>query len=147
MPSFLDMYMLVKFSFTTPSVIISLFMQARPTYLTSSDGCRCRQTETSFEVSSQVTVEDNEGNKYSGLWWDYGVSPEKVLASECGRKAVEMAVMQIAPVSADKGKYTMVVSRLVSGRLLTRKRVLPSPIFHRGKLNHNHTSTAPSHHH
>lgn len=88
------------------------------TYLTSSDGCRCRQTETSFEVSSQVTVEDNEGNKYSGLWWDYDVSPKKVLSSECGRKAVEMAVMQIAPVNADKGKYTMVVSRLVSGRLL-----------------------------
>ena len=88
------------------------------TYLTSSDGCRCRQTETSFEVSSQVTVEDNDGNKYSGLWWDYGVSPEKVLTSECGRKAVEMAVMQIAPVNVDKGKYTMVVSRLVSGRLL-----------------------------
>lgn len=88
------------------------------TYLTSSDGCRCRQTETSFEVSSQVTVEDNEGNKFSGLWWDYGVSPDKVLSSECGRKAVEMAVMQIAPVNADKGKYTMVVSRLVSGRLL-----------------------------
>lgn len=88
------------------------------TYLTSSDGCRCRQTETSFEVSCQVTVEDNEGNKYTGLWWDYGVSPEKVLSSECGRKAVEMAVMQIAPVNADKGKYTMVVSRLVSGRLL-----------------------------
>ena len=88
------------------------------TYLTSSDGCRCRQTETSFEVSSQVTVEDNDGNKYSGLWWDYDVSPKKVLSSECGRKAVEMAVMQIAPVNADKGKYTMVVSRLVSGRLL-----------------------------
>lgn len=88
------------------------------TYLTSSDGCLCRQTETSFEVSSQVTVEDNDGNKYTGLWWDYGVSPEKVLSSECGRKAVEMAVMQIAPVNADKGKYTMVVSRLVSGRLL-----------------------------
>lgn len=88
------------------------------TYLISSDGCRCRQTETSFEVSSQVTVEDNDGNKYTGLWWDYGVSPEKVLTSECGRKAVEMAVMQISPVNADKGKYTMVVSRLVSGRLL-----------------------------
>ena len=88
------------------------------TYLTSSDGCRCRQTETSFEVSCQVTVEDNDGNKYTSLWWDYDVSPEKVLTSECGRKAVEMAVMQIAPVNADKGKYTMVVSRLVSGRLL-----------------------------
>ena len=88
------------------------------TYLTSSDGCRCRQMETSFEVSSQVTVEDNDGNKYTGLWWDYDVSPEKVMSSECGRKAVEMAVMQIAPVNADKGKYTMVVSRMVSGRLL-----------------------------
>lgn len=88
------------------------------TYLTSSDGCRCRQTETSFEVSCQVTVEDNDGNKYTGLWWDYDVSPEKVLTSECGRKAVEMAVMQISPVNVDKGKYTMVVSRLVSGRLL-----------------------------
>lgn len=88
------------------------------TFLTSSDGCRCRQTETSFEVSCQVTVEDDDGNKYTGLWWDYGVSPERVLSSECGRKAVEMAVMQIAPVNADKGKYTMVVSRLVSGRLL-----------------------------
>ena len=40
------------------------------TYLTSSDRIACRQIETSFEVCSNVTVEDKEGNKYSGLWWD-----------------------------------------------------------------------------
>ena len=88
------------------------------TYLTSSDGIHCRQTETSFEVCSQVTVEDNDGNKYSGLWWDYGISPEKVQASECGLKAVQQAASQISPANADGGRHTMVVSNRVSGRLL-----------------------------
>lgn len=88
------------------------------TYLTDSIGTHCRQTETSFEVCSQVTVEDNAGNKYSGLWWDYSISPEKVLASECGHKAVMQAASQIGPVHADGGHRTMVVSNRVSGRLL-----------------------------
>ena len=88
------------------------------TYLTNSDGIRCRQTETSFEVCSQATVEDNAGNKYSGLWWDYGISPEKVMGSECGRKAVMQAAGQIGQVNADSGIYNMVLSNRVSGRLL-----------------------------
>ena len=88
------------------------------TYLTNSDGIRCRQTETSFEVCSQATVQDNAGNRYSGIWWDYSISPEKVIASECGRKAVMQAASQIGPVNADGGKRTMVVSNRVSGRLL-----------------------------
>lgn len=88
------------------------------TYLTNSDGIRCRQTETSFEVCAQMTVEDNAGNKYSGLWWDYGISPEKVISSECGRKAVMLAASQIGQVNADSGVYNMVVSNRVSGRLL-----------------------------
>ena len=88
------------------------------TYLTSSDRIGCRQIETSFEVCSNVTVEDNEGNKYSGLWWDYSISPEKVLASDCGRKAVMQAASQIGQVNVNGGKYRMVVSRRVSGRLV-----------------------------
>lgn len=58
------------------------------TYLTNSDRIHCRQIETSFEVCSNVTIEDREGNKYSGLWWDYSISPEKVMNSDCGHKAV-----------------------------------------------------------
>lgn len=88
------------------------------TYLTSSDRIGCRQIETSFEVCSNVTVEDKEGNKYSGLWWDYSISPEKVLASDCGHKAVMQAASQIGQVNVNGGKYRMVVSRRVSGRLV-----------------------------
>ena len=86
--------------------------------LTSSDRITCRQIETSFEVCSNVTVEDKEGNKYSGLWWDYSISPEKVLTSDCGHKAVMQAASQIGQVNVNGGKYRMVVSRRVSGRLV-----------------------------
>ena len=88
------------------------------TYLTNSDGIHCRHTETSFEVCAQVTIEDNAGDKYSGFWWDYGISPEKVRASDCGHKAVMQAVSQIGPVNADGGRYVMVVSNRIAGRLL-----------------------------
>ena len=88
------------------------------TYLTNSDGIHCRHTETSFEVCAQVTVEDNAGDKYSGFWWDYSISPEKVRASDCGHKAVMQAVSQIGPVNADGGRYVMVVSNRIAGRLL-----------------------------
>ena len=88
------------------------------TYLTNSDGIHCRHTETSFEVCAQVTVEDNAGDKYSGFWWDYSISPEKVRASDCGHKAVMQAVSQIGPVNADGGRHVMVVSNRIAGRLL-----------------------------
>lgn len=88
------------------------------TYLTNSDRIHCRQTETSFEVCSQVTIEDTAGNKYSGIWWDCSISPEKPMASDCGHKAIGQAVKQIAPVNANSGKYVMVVSNRISGRLL-----------------------------
>jgi len=88
------------------------------TYLTNSDGIHCRHTETSFEVCAQVTVEDNAGDKYSGFWWDYSISPEKVRASDCGHKAVMQAVSQIGPVNADGGRHMMVVSNRIAGRLL-----------------------------
>ena len=88
------------------------------TYLTNSDGIHCRHTETSFEVCAQVTVEDNAGDKYSGFWWDYGISPEKVRASVCGLKAVMQAVSQMGPVNAVGGRHVMVVSNRIAGRLL-----------------------------
>lgn len=88
------------------------------TYLTNSNDIHCRHTETSFEVCAQVTVEDNAGDKYSGFWWDYSISPEKVRASDCGHKAVMQAVSQIGPVNADGGRHVMVVSNRIAGRLL-----------------------------
>ena len=88
------------------------------TYLTNSDGIHCRHTETSFEVCAQVTVEDNAGDKYSGFWWDYSISPEKVRASDCGHKAVMQAVSQIGPVNADGGRHGRGVADRRPGGLL-----------------------------
>lgn len=88
------------------------------TYLTNSDRIHCRQVETSFEICSQITVEDGQGDKYSGLWWDYGISPDKARASDCGHKALMQAVSKISPKGISKGDYTMVVSNRVAGKLL-----------------------------
>ncbi len=87
-------------------------------YLINSDGLNCRRMETSFEVCSQVTIVDSEGNKYSGMSWDYGISPDKAATSDCGHKAIQEAASKINPVNADSGRQTMVVSNKISGRLL-----------------------------
>ncbi len=89
------------------------------TYLTDSNGTRCRQAETSFEICSQCTVEDESGNKFSGMWWDYDIRPSFPDPKECGWKAVEKAVAQLNPVRQKGGRHTMVVDRLVNGKLLS----------------------------
>ncbi len=89
------------------------------TLFLDSSGTRCRQVETSFEVSSQATVQDNAGDRYSGMYWDYGISPDLISGSECGRKAVAEAVSQIGPERIPGGKYVMVVDRKVCGKLIS----------------------------
>lgn len=88
------------------------------TYLIDSSGLNCRQIETSFEICSQVTVEDNEGDKYSGFRWEYDIRPDKLRKTDCGMKAVEDAYMQIAPEHFPGGKYNMAVDRRVCGKLI-----------------------------
>lgn len=88
------------------------------TLLIDSNGLWCRQLETSFEVCSQVSVEDAGGNIYSGLWWDYAISPEGIRGSGAGLKAVREAVSQINPLKKEGGCYRMVVDNRVSGRLV-----------------------------
>ncbi len=88
------------------------------TLMLDSQGLDCRQTETSFEICSNITIEDSEGRKYNGFWWDYGIGPDKVMRSDCGEKALKMACMQIGAEETQSGHYTMAVSRTVSSRLL-----------------------------
>lgn len=88
------------------------------TFLIDSAGTMCRHIETSFEVCVQSTVEDRNGNKYSGLWWEYNICPDKVRHSICGEMAMKEALMQINPVKLDGGEYTMVVDNRFSGKLI-----------------------------
>lgn len=88
-------------------------------YLIDSQGFEGRQTETSFSVFSEVTVQDKEGHKYSGYWWDASSRLVGCEASSCSRKALEKAISQIGPEEMPSGHYTMITDPSVSSRLVS----------------------------
>lgn len=84
-----------------------------------SQGLECRHSETSFDYGVEVTVEDENGDKYSDYWWTASPRLADFDASACGLEAVRRACAQIGSGPAPSGKYNMVVSREVSSRLVT----------------------------
>lgn len=92
-------------------------------YITiDSQGFEGRHTETSFTCFSEITVEDAEGNKFSGHWWEASPFFCKLDIRSCGGKALERAVSQIGPKPRRSGRYRMVVDSSVAARLV-------SPLF------------------
>lgn len=91
-------------------------------YLIDSQGFEGRHTETSFSAFTEVTIEDNEGNKYSGHWWEAANKSDDLETSECGRMALNKAVGQIGPQNRRSGRYRMVVDTNAAARLV-------SPLF------------------
>ena len=83
-----------------------------------SQGFEGRHTQSAFSFFAEVTIQDNEGNRYSGYWWD--TTPRKTVAvpSECSRKALERAVAQIGPQPRRSGHARMVVDSSVASRLV-----------------------------
>jgi PmbA protein len=90
-------------------------------YVADSNGFEGRHSETTFGTFSEMTIEDPQGNKYSGYWWqtcskadetDYGI----------GDKALQRAISQIGPKKRRSGIYRMIVDSTVSSRLT-------SPLF------------------
>ena len=91
-------------------------------YLVDSQGFEGRHTETSFSAFTEVTIEDAEGNKYSGHWWEASNKADELKASECGKMALDKAVGQIGPKNRRSGRYRMVVDTNAAARLV-------APIF------------------
>ena len=91
------------------------------TLVLDSEGLCARALETSFEIGYEVTVEDAEGNRYSGYWWDASPTLEALLPSlkTCAETAISRAAAQIAPRDIPGGKYTLVVESECAGKLLT----------------------------
>ena len=83
-----------------------------------SQGFEGRHTESAFSFFAEVTIQDNEGNRYSGYWWD--TTPRKDVAdpSECSRMALKKAVAQIGPKPRRSGRARMVVDSSVASRLV-----------------------------
>ena len=89
------------------------------TYVLDSQGLECRHTETSFDYGVEVTIEDEQGFKYSDYWWTASPFLARFDASSCGLTAVRRACAQIGSEPAPSGKYKMVVGTEVASRLVT----------------------------
>ena len=90
-------------------------------YVADSNGFEGRHSETTFGTFSEMTIEDPEGNKFSGYWWQT-CSRYDETDYEIGEKALQRAVSQIGPKKRRSGIYKMVVDSTVSSRLT-------SPLF------------------
>lgn len=83
-----------------------------------SYGFEGRHTESAFSFFAEVTIQDKEGNRYSGYWWDTSCRNSEADPSECSRKALERAVAQIGPQPRRSGRARMVVDSSVASRLV-----------------------------
>ena len=90
-------------------------------YVADSNGFEGRHSETTFGTFAEMTIEDPEGNKYSGYWWQTSSKYDET-DYEIGEKALQRAVSQIGPKKRRSGVYRMVVDSTVSSRLI-------SPLF------------------
>lgn len=83
-----------------------------------SQGFEGRHTESTFSFFAEVTIQDKEGNRYSGYWWDTSFRNSDADPSACSRKALERAVAQIGPQPRRSGHTRMVVDSSVASRLV-----------------------------
>lgn len=88
-------------------------------YTADSQGFEGRHRETTFGTFSEMTIEERDGNKYSGYWWQTSPRMADTDFDECGKKALERAVRQIGPKKRRSGRYRMVVDTAVSSRLVS----------------------------
>ena len=85
-----------------------------------SNGLYARHTETTFDIGYEVTVEDADGNRFSGYWWDSAPRLDTVLPSlaSCSETAVRRAAAQIGPREHPGGKCSIVVDSGCASKLL-----------------------------
>ena len=90
-------------------------------YVADSNGFEGRHSETTFGTFSEMTIQDENGSKYSGYWWQTSPRFDET-DYEIGKKALQRAISQIGPKKRRSGVYRMVVDSTVSSRLT-------SPLF------------------
>lgn len=88
-------------------------------YTADSQGFEGRHSETAFGTFSEMTIQDKEGNRYSGYWWQATPMAAETDFEGCGMMALERAVKQIGPKKRRSGRYRMVVDTSVASRLVS----------------------------
>ena len=89
------------------------------TFLVDSNGFEGRHTETTFSAFAEMTIEDADGNKYSGFWWENSPTYEMLKIESISETALERAISQIGPKSRRGGKYKMIVDCTSASRLIS----------------------------
>ena len=88
-------------------------------FVIDSQGFEGRHTETCFSVFAEMTIQDGEGSKYSGFWWESSFDKDGVSPKGCTEKALARAVRQIGPKKRRSGHYKMVVDTSVATKLIS----------------------------
>ena len=89
------------------------------TLLIDSQGFEGRHRETSFNCFSEITIQDKDGTRYSGYWWEASPSRAALKIENCSEKALSRAAGQIGPKNRRSGRYKMVVDSTVASRLVS----------------------------
>lgn len=89
------------------------------TYQIDSQGFEGRHSETGFSCSSEVTVMDRAGKRFSSYWWESSAFLDRIHPEKCAEQALQRAVASMDPAPVKGGRYRMVVDGNVGSRLLS----------------------------
>lgn len=88
------------------------------TVVMDTDGVLCLHSETSFDYGVEITIED-DGEKYSGYWWDSASHLDALDARSCGEKALARSRAQVGSDAVPGGRYNMVVDSEVASKMVS----------------------------
>ena len=87
-------------------------------FVADSQGFEGRHTETCYSVFAEMTIQDKEGSKHSGFWWESSFDKDSVDLKGCAQRALDRAVRQIGQKKRRGGQYKMVVDTSVATKLI-----------------------------
>lgn len=88
------------------------------TVVMDTDGVLCLHSETSFDYGVEITIEE-DGEKYSGYWWDSASHLDALDARSCGEKALARSRAQVGSGAVPGGRYNMVVDSEVASKMVS----------------------------
>lgn len=88
------------------------------TVVMDTDGVLCLHSETSFDYGVEITIEE-DGEKYSGYWWDSASHLDALDARSCGKKALARSRAQVGSDAVPGGRYNMVVDSEVASKMVS----------------------------
>lgn len=88
------------------------------TVVMDTDGVLCLHSETSFDYGEEITIEE-DGEKYSGYWWDSASHLDALDARSCGEKALARSRAQVGSDAVPGGRYNMVVDSEVAAKMVS----------------------------